>query len=44
VGVTKLEDEISQAIVSAMKLKLLPQEKKAIAQRGTTNAEAYKAS
>jgi adenylate cyclase len=39
-----LQDEISQAIVAAMKLKLLPQEKKAIAQRGTTNAEAYKAS
>jgi adenylate cyclase len=37
-----LQDEISQAIVSAMKLKLLPQEKKAIEQRGTTNAEAYK--
>jgi adenylate cyclase len=37
-----LQDEISQAIVAAMKLKLLPQEKKAIAQRGTTNAEAYK--
>src|SRR5688572_15027489 len=37
-----LQDEISQAIVAAMKLKLLPQEKKAIEQRGTSNAEAYK--
>ena len=30
-----------QAIVKALKLKLLPEEKKAIEQRGTTNAEAY---
>jgi adenylate cyclase len=37
-----LQDEISQAIVAAMKLKLLPQEKQAIEQRGTSNAEAYK--
>ncbi len=37
-----LQDEISQAIVAALKLKLLPEEKKAIEQRGTTNAEAYK--
>jgi adenylate cyclase len=37
-----LQDEISQAIVSALKLKLLPEEKKAIEQRGTSNAEAYK--
>jgi adenylate cyclase len=36
-----LQDEISQAIVTALKLKLLPEEKKAIAQRGTTNLEAY---
>lgn len=36
-----LQDEISQAIVMALKLKLLPEEKKAIAQRGTTNLEAY---
>ncbi|MGB5103665.1 MAG: TIR domain-containing protein [Steroidobacteraceae bacterium] len=36
-----LQDEISQAIVKALKLKLLPEEKKAIEQRGTTNAEAY---
>ena len=36
-----LQDEISQAIVKALKLKLLPEEKKAIEQRGTGNAEAY---
>ena len=36
-----LQDEISQAIVGALKLKLLPEEKKAIEQRGTTNLEAY---
>jgi len=37
-----LQDEISEAIVAALKLKLLPEEKKAIEQRGTTNPEAYK--
>src|SRR5580698_8361674 len=36
-----LQDEISEAIVSALKLKLLPQEKKAIERRGTENVEAY---
>ena len=36
-----LQDEISEAIVKALKLKLLPEEKKAIEQRGTENAEAY---
>ena len=36
-----LQDEISQAIVKALKLKLLPEEKKAIEQRGTVNVEAY---
>ena len=36
-----IQDEISKAIVSALKLKLLPHEKKAIEQRGTTSAEAY---
>jgi adenylate cyclase len=36
-----LQDEISEAIVKAMKLKLLPEEKKAIEQRGTDNVEAY---
>jgi len=37
-----LQDEISQAIVSALKLRLLPEEKKAIEHRGTSSAEAYK--
>jgi adenylate cyclase len=37
-----LQDEISQAIVAALRLKLLPEEKKAIEERGTTNPEAYK--
>ena len=37
-----IQDEISKAIVSALKLKLLPEEKKAIEKRGTTNANAYK--
>jgi adenylate cyclase len=36
-----IQDEISKAIVEALKVKLLPEEKKAIQQRGTTNAEAY---
>jgi TolB-like protein/Flp pilus assembly protein TadD len=36
-----LQDEISQAIVAALKIKLLPDEKKAIERRGTTNPEAY---
>ena len=37
-----LQDEISQAIVAALKLKLLPTEKRAIEKRSTHNAEAYK--
>ncbi len=36
-----LQDEISQAIVKALRLKLLPEEKQAIEQRGTDNVEAY---
>ena len=36
-----LQDEISEAIVKALKLRILPEEKKAIEQRGTTNLEAY---
>jgi adenylate cyclase len=36
-----LQDEISQAIVAALKLKLFPEEKKAIEDRGTSNIEAY---
>ena len=36
-----IQDEISKAIVAALKLKLMPEEKKAIAQRETESAEAY---
>ena len=36
-----IQDEISKAIVGALKLKLLPEEKKAIENRGTTSVEAY---
>ena len=37
-----IQDEISHAIVEALQLKLLPEEKKAIEHRGTSNAEAYR--
>ena len=37
-----LQDEISEAIVKALKLTLLPAEKQAIERRSTTNPEAYK--
>jgi adenylate cyclase len=36
-----LQDEISRAIVDALKIRLAPEEKKAIAHRSTTNPEAY---
>jgi adenylate cyclase len=36
-----IQDEISKAIVSALQLKLLPREKKAIEHRGTSSVEAY---
>jgi adenylate cyclase len=36
-----LQDEISEAIVTALQVKLLPEEKKAIERRDTSNAEAY---
>lgn len=36
-----LQDEISEAIVKALRLKLLPKEKKAIESRGTDSAEAH---
>jgi adenylate cyclase len=36
-----LQDEISEAIVGALQLKLLPGEKQAIERRGTDNVEAY---
>jgi hypothetical protein len=37
-----LQDEISKAIVAALKLTLLPEEKQALGERGTNNPEAYK--
>ena len=37
----EIQDELSGAIVEALKLKLLPEERQAIEQRGTTIAEAY---
>ncbi len=36
-----LQDEISEAIVAALKLRLLPQEKKAIERRGTESVAAF---
>jgi adenylate cyclase len=36
-----IQDEISQAIVGALKVKLAPAEKKAIEQRATSSSEAY---
>jgi adenylate cyclase len=36
-----VQDEISESIVTALKLTLLPGERKAIQQRGTENIEAY---
>jgi adenylate cyclase len=36
-----IQDEISKAIVRALKLKLLPEERQAIEKRGTSNVEAY---
>jgi adenylate cyclase len=36
-----LQDEISKAIVDALKVRLLPEEKKAIERRGTENVDAY---
>ncbi len=37
-----LQDEISRAIVAALKLTLLPEENRALEQRATTNVKAYK--
>jgi adenylate cyclase len=37
----ELQDEISHAIVKALKLRLLPEEKKAIERRGTDSVEAH---
>src|SRR5215472_7788406 len=36
-----LQDEISEAIVGALKLRLLPEERRAIGQRGTISIDAY---
>ena len=36
-----IQDEISQAIVAALKVKLAPEEKRAIAKHDTNNSEAY---
>jgi adenylate cyclase len=36
-----IQDEISHAIVDALKVKLLPDEKRAIEQRGTSSVDAY---
>lgn len=36
-----VQDEISHAIVDALKLKLLPEERRSIAARSTTNLDAY---
>ena len=36
-----IQDEISHAIVDALKVKLLPEEEKAIVRRGTENVDAY---
>jgi adenylate cyclase len=36
-----IQDEISKSIVAALRLKLLPEEKKAIEARGTSSVEAY---
>jgi adenylate cyclase len=41
IDIFEIQDEISAAIVEALKVKLLPEEKKAIENRGTANAEAY---
>ena len=37
----QIQDEISKAIVAALRVKLLPNEKKAIETRGTSSVEAY---
>jgi adenylate cyclase len=37
----EIQDEISKAIVEALKVKLLPAERRAIESRGTSNVEAY---
>ena len=41
IDIFAIQDEITKEIVRALRLKLLPEEKKAIERRGTQNAEAY---
>jgi adenylate cyclase len=41
IDIFALQDEISHAIVGALKLSLLPEEKSAIERRGTDNVDAY---
>jgi adenylate cyclase len=41
VDIFAIQDEISEAIVAALKLQLLPTEKEAITHRGTANVDAY---
>ncbi|HEY5105291.1 MAG TPA: hypothetical protein VII73_00820 [Caulobacteraceae bacterium] len=41
VDIFALQDEISRAIVGALKLRLLPEERTAIGQRGTASPDAY---
>jgi adenylate cyclase len=41
IDIFDIQDEFSNAIVSALQLKLLPKEKRAIEQRGTSSVEAY---
>jgi adenylate cyclase len=36
-----LQDEISESVVSALKIKLLPEERRAIERRGTKSSDAY---
>jgi adenylate cyclase len=36
-----LHDDVSEKIVAALKVRLLPEEMKAISNRSTTNAQAY---
>jgi len=38
----EIQDEISHAIAEALQLKLLPEERKAIEDRGTSNVDAYR--
>jgi len=40
-GIFAIQDDLSEAIVAALKVRLLPEEKQAIEHRGTTDANAY---